>query len=622
MSRARVSIIVPVYNRESMIADCLDSVLAQDYAPIEVLVIDDGSTDGTAAVLARYADRVRILQQENAGPYVARNRALEEASGAFVCLVDSDDRIHPQKTRRQVARLEADPGVVLVYTHCAYRDPGGARRVPGRSEQVSLRGDLSVRILAEFGGNIPWPTAMIRAEALRKVGPFDTRHRVGMDRELGMRLAQVGRFDVIEEALYEFTLHAEHVSLDFARREEAARHVWDTIVGLEPMRRDPSLVRRARAKMHLQLAHLAYGTGAGRSSRQHLAAAVRSDPSLGLRPPVMRLVPKAWLGRDRVRRLGRLLGRRQPQRLGALEQAAPVHTPEDGREQRIAVVTPARDEGEHIEGLLATMAAQSHPPALWVIVDDGSTDDTSARVRAHLGKIPFLRLEETEAAGPRATGGRVVAAFERGLSHVDLEAFDFVVKLDADLLLPPDYFARLLQRFADDPLLGIAGGTCFLEEARGLVREQTPEDHVRGALKMYRRETFRQIGGLCETLGWDTIDEIRAMMAGWRTHSFGDLQVIHRRPTASVGGILRGRRRQGETAWRLGYHPLYMLARCGRVALREKPFLIGGGALGVGFLRAALEGCPRAVTGEEMAYVRRRQLARLRGRRPPAPTVT
>ena len=614
----RVSVIVPVYNREALVAICLESILAQTYPHLEVIVVDDGSTDGTPGVLRKYANRIRIIRQDNAGPYVARNRALAVARGEFIAFVDSDDSIHPEKIARQVQHLDEHADVILVYTHVAYRDLAGALHTPGRSARPSLRGDLSREIVRSFRCNIPWATAMIRAEAIRKVGPFDTTHRVAMDREMGIRLAQVGRFDVIEAPLYELTLHQTHVSQDICKREKAAFYMLAKALRMEPYCRDRALKRHATGVMRRELARLCYMHGASRKARAHLAAALAADPSLYFRPQVFFLGLKVLLGREAVQRIGRALGvrshpkwARHPQEAAGSQEEQAARDPKVAQELRYAVITPARDEESHLEGLIASMTRQARLPVRWVVVDDGSGDRTAEMVARHLDEVPFLRLVRRPPGGARALGGRVVEAFCDGLRQIDLESVDFVVKLDADLIFEPDYFAELLARFGDDPRLGIAGGACHMERGGQVMLEKTPPDHVRGATKVYRRETFQAIGGLRPTLGWDTIDEIRAQMMGWRTKTFPHLAVIQRRQTGSVGGILRGRFRQGLTAWLLGYHPLFLALRAARVAVQEPPLLMGGIALKLGFLRAAVRGGERAATRGEIAFLRARQLRRM-----------
>ncbi len=319
--RPLVSVILPVHNREHTIAGCLESILSQSYPALEVIVVDDGSTDGTPEILKTYEDRIQVIHQPNAGPYVARNRALERAKGAYIAFVDSDDLLHPERLARQVECLERDADLALAYTYVAYRTQDGERWVPPDSEQIDLEGDLSRRLIAAFGGNIPWPTAMVRHTALELAGPFDTAHRVAMDRELGMRLAQVGKFAVLREPLYEYTLHDEHISQHISPREAAAEHVWETIRSGQGLygahRGDRGLLARARGEMSLQLARLSYSQWMYGRSIRHCAGAIGSHLPVLWRAGAFVLLIKAILGGLGTRRLfsaGGQAGRRQWQR--------------------------------------------------------------------------------------------------------------------------------------------------------------------------------------------------------------------------------------------------------------------------------------------------------------------
>jgi len=117
MTTPLVSCIVPVFNGERYLGEALDSILAQTYCPLEVAVVDDGSTDGTAAVVASYGDRVSYLRQPNAGPAAARNRGLGAARGELIAFLDADDLWHPEKLARQMARFEARPELEFCVAH-------------------------------------------------------------------------------------------------------------------------------------------------------------------------------------------------------------------------------------------------------------------------------------------------------------------------------------------------------------------------------------------------------------------------------------------------------------------------------------------------------------------------
>ena len=273
---------------------------------------------------------------------------------------------------------------------------------------------------------------------------------------------------------------------------------------------------------------------------------------------------------------------------------------------RVLLITPARDEAAYLENTIRAVAAQSRPPDLWLIVDDGSSDETPRILERLEAELPFLETMRAPGhAESRGRDGLAIAAearaFNAALANVDADEFTHIGKLDADIELPPDYLEGLLGRFAAEPRLGVAGGT-LLERCGGEWRPTSaPAHHVRGALKLYSRECFRTIGGIEERLGWDTIDEIYARMHGYATHSFSELVARHHRPVATRGGALRGRARLGRCAYILRYSPWWVALKSARVAT-SPPYVLGGIAYFWGYLRPAVGDRHNRVEDPEFAH--------------------
>ena len=274
------------------------------------------------------------------------------------------------------------------------------------------------------------------------------------------------------------------------------------------------------------------------------------------------------------------------------------------------VITPVRNEAAFIECTIASMTSQTVPPVQWIIVDDGSTDNTADIVRAQTAEYPWIRLVQRADRGFRQRGRGVIEAFNEGCAALAVADYQFIVKLDGDLSFAPDYFERLLARFAARPSLGISGGTCYVQEGNMWRPEETDVTHVRGATKMYRRACLEAIGGLVAHLGWDGADEWQARARGWEVQSFLDIPLHHHRTTGTAKGPVRGRIEQGRAAFYMGYHPLFMLAR-GVRRMADRPFVLGGIALLWGYVGDWL--CRRERVDDPMAirFLRQSQLRRL-----------
>ena len=283
-----------------------------------------------------------------------------------------------------------------------------------------------------------------------------------------------------------------------------------------------------------------------------------------------------------------------------------------------ALITPARDEADNLRRLGECVVAQRHPPSAWVVVDDGSVDETASVARGFAARghewihvIPSPGAEQR--SGPLASGrraGRDVLAFNAGIAALDGTP-DLLVKLDADVSFAPDYFERLASRFASDPHLGIAGGLCTEQDGKGRwVPQHMTGDHVRGATRVYRVSCFQEVSPLPVRLGWDGIDELTAQVKGWRTTTFDDIRFRHHRPVGQRDGSWSSWASRGDTAHYMRYRPSYLVARSLYRSLRDVRAL----AMIGGYAGAALRREPRHSDDEVASHLRRQQsLRRLPG---------
>src|ERR1700712_3996540 len=286
------------------------------------------------------------------------------------------------------------------------------------------------------------------------------------------------------------------------------------------------------------------------------------------------------------------------------------------RSRRYLLVSPCRDEAKYLRRTLDSVALQSVPPALWIIVDDGSTDETPAILEEYSKRLPYLRVIRREDRGGRKVGPGVIEAFYAGIEQVQLEDFDYLCKLDMDLDLPVRYFEILMERMEGNPRIGTTSGKPWFIHPRSgaLVPEVCGDEMSVGMTKFYRVACFKEIGGFVRQVMWDGIDCHRARMLGWIAESVDlePIRFVHLRPQgASQKGIWTGRLRAGFGQYFMGTSPLYYLAVAG-YRLTAHPALIGSVAMLWGYARSWLKGLPRYDDPEFRQFLRSYQHACLR----------
>ena len=265
---------------------------------------------------------------------------------------------------------------------------------------------------------------------------------------------------------------------------------------------------------------------------------------------------------------------------------------------------------------LDSVMAQSVPPALWVVIDDGSTDDTPEILESYRSRMPYLRVVRRANRGRRSVGPGVIEAFYAGLETVTIEDFDYVCKLDLDLDLPPRYFEILIERMESNPRLGTTSGKPYsiVPGSRNLAPEVCGDEMSVGMTKFYRVPCFREIGGFVRQVMWDGIDCHRCRMLGWVAESVDiePLRFIHLRPMGSSDkGLWTGRVRLGYGQYFMGTAPVYLLASS-IFRLSVRPIGVGSLAMLWGYFSSALRGVGRYDDLDFRKFLRRYQYACLR----------
>lgn len=294
---AAVTAIIPCYNHGRYLAEAVESVLAQTYPDVEIVVVNDGSTDDTAAVAASFGERILYMEHANRGLCASRNRAIEETDGQYVAFLDADDRWHPEKLARQVPLLEADEEVGLVHTD-GWTLTGEAVGPPiaGGADQAALGGQLFERLL--LGNPILAPSVVVRRRCLEGVGLFDEALGGCGDWDLWIRVCRRWKVAYVSEPLVYYRRHSDASGMS----DDHAYMLADALRVLEKTFADPalpgparSLEGRAYAELYFVFGKTALSEGRRVEARASFAKAFRAWPR-NLRPARYWLKALAGLG--------------------------------------------------------------------------------------------------------------------------------------------------------------------------------------------------------------------------------------------------------------------------------------------------------------------------------------
>lgn len=273
------------------------------------------------------------------------------------------------------------------------------------------------------------------------------------------------------------------------------------------------------------------------------------------------------------------------------------------------LISPCRNEAAYMRQTLDSVIAQTIRPTKWVIVDDGSTDETPLILAEYAKKHDWIKIVTRTDRGFRAVGPGVIDAFYAGYETIKPEDFNYLCKLDLDLRLLPRYFEALMERMVANPHIATCSGKAYIEENGRLVKERHGDDTSLGMTKFYRVSCFKAIGGFVREVMWDGIDCHRCRMSGWIACSWDDpeLRFIHLRPMgSSQQNIYSGRMRHGYGQYFMGTGLLYMIASA-IYRMDEKPYVLGSLAILWGWINSAIRRKARYGDAEFRKYLRRYQ---------------
>ncbi len=280
-----LAVVMAIHNGARFLAESIESILNQSIRDFEFIIIDDGSTDASPQILAKFAvsdSRIRIITQVNAGLTASLNRAIDSTDAQIIARMDGDDIAHPARLAMQLAHLEAHPEVVCLGSRVELIDDLGAQ--VDRHEHPLTHEEIGRDLLRGIGWSIVHPSAMFRREAFERAGRYDTRYRTGQDLDLFLRLAEIGRLANLPEKLLKYRQHP--ASTNFTKDQKATllkrQMVAEACVrrGL-PSPDESQLVffpRRPLAEQHRRWGWFALRDGNSKAARHHALRSLAHSP--------------------------------------------------------------------------------------------------------------------------------------------------------------------------------------------------------------------------------------------------------------------------------------------------------------------------------------------------------
>lgn len=273
------------------------------------------------------------------------------------------------------------------------------------------------------------------------------------------------------------------------------------------------------------------------------------------------------------------------------------------------IITPVFNESQHLNTFIKSIISQTLPPSIFCLVDDNSTDNSAEIIKNYSTKYDWINYVYHKSGDHKSQGGKIVNAFNYGLSKLDISDAYFLSKIDADLELPHDYFEKIFQVFSNNYKVGICGGK-IIENTNGQWVKTIQDDYfVRGALKSYRLECFKEIGGIKPVLGWDGLDIMMALHKNWETCVL-PIDVKHFRVASSDYDVSELNFRLGRANYQNGSNLFLTLIRSTVKIWRQKT-IKGGYSFLKGFLQARNEKIPLNVDEQLKRFINNFHMKRI-----------
>ena len=270
---------------------------------------------------------------------------------------------------------------------------------------------------------------------------------------------------------------------------------------------------------------------------------------------------------------------------------------------KIYIIIPAHNEQDCIGQTLQSLVEQILLPTKVVVVNDNSTDKTKSIISDFTDNYDWIVLVNTKSTDEHLPGSKIIQAFYKGYETLDSN-YDIICKFDADLIFPKHYLKTLAEHFKANDKLGMAAGFCQIEKnGEWILENLTRKDHIRGALKAYRKQCFLDIGKLKTSMGWDTVDELLAKFYGWEILTDDRLKVKHLKPTGASYNKA-SKYLQGEAMYKMRYGFTITLISALKLALKKRNFILFKDYIG-GYLKAKNQSRPFLVSEKQGKFIRK-----------------
>lgn len=268
-----------------------------------------------------------------------------------------------------------------------------------------------------------------------------------------------------------------------------------------------------------------------------------------------------------------------------------------------SIILPVHNEEKFIGNALESIVNQSLLPNEVILVNDNSTDHSENIIRGFMRNFPFIKMVNSENnSTEHLPGSKIVGAFYKGFEQLEKD-WDVIVKLDADVILPSEYFEKIIKTFQSDHTIGIAGGIAMVEQNGNWVYEKIGnKKQVRGPFKSYSKSCFEKIGGLKKSIGWDTADELLAKYHGFEVRVLPDLEVKLQKPTGINYKKIHGER-TGEAFYKMDYGCLISLIAALKQSWNKKSISLFF-SIANGYLNSSFHSHSKIVTKEEGRFIR------------------